>query len=277
MLELKGKPVADFYKAQIRQKIERLAEQNITVTMAIVLVGDDMASHMYAKFMKKTAENMGFGVKIVELPSSAQQGEVEHIMRELSDDSSVHGILPMMPLPSHLDSEKILACVSHKKDLDGLTIGSIGLTRSGKDGFWPCTPRACLAILDYYKIALEGKRVVVLGRSNVVGKPVAMMALDRNATVTICHSKTKELATITREADILISAIGKANFVTAAMVKEEAVVIDVGINEQEGKTVGDVVYEEVEPKVAAITPVPGGVGSVTTTMMLLALCEAYDA
>lgn len=276
-MELKGKAVADFHKQALKEKLALLAEKQILITMAILVVGQDMASHMYAKFMKKTAEAMGFKADIVELPEHATQEEVEKAMADLSNNPQVHGILPMMPMPKHIDAEAVLEKLSPKKDLDGLTTHNIGLISAGKKGFAPCTPRACMAILDYYDIPIEGKSVVVLGRSNVVGKPVAQMLLNKNGTVTICHSKTKNLKELTCSADIIVAAIGKGNFLTADMVKEGSIIIDVGINEIEGKTVGDVDFEAVAPKVKAITPVPGGVGSVTTTMMLEALWEAYHA
>lgn len=275
MIELKGKPVADAHKAVLEQEIQELARNDISVGMAILLVGDDKASHMYAKFMKKAAENIGFTATIFDLPATATQEEVEALMIRLGEDSHIHGILPMMPMPKHINVENVINLLNPKKDLDGLTTENIGLVSSGRDGFVPCTPAACIAILDYYNIPVEGKRAVVVGRSNVVGRPVSVMLLDRHATVTICHSRTDGLRQILLAADIVIAAVGKAHFVKPHMLKEGAVVLDVGINELDGKTVGDVDYEGSLPVVSAITPVPGGVGSVTTTMMLEALYKAY--
>ncbi len=277
MLELKGKAVADFHKEMLREKVAAVVEQGIHITMGIVLVGEDMASQMYASFMQKTAKAMGFEATTFSLPETASQEEVEDLVKRLNADKSIHGILPMMPMPKHIDVEAVLDLMSPLKDLDGLTTKNAGLIVAGKKGFAPCTPRACMAILDYYHIPVEGREVAIIGRSNVVGKPLASLLLARNATVTICHSKTEDLPAVVRRADIVIVAIGKAEFVKAHMIKDGAVVIDVGINELDGKTVGDVDYDEVAQKTSAITPVPGGVGSVTTTMMLEALWEAYHA
>ncbi len=275
MIELKGKPVADMHKEKLKKHIDRLAEKGIRIGMAIVIVGDDMASHMYAKFMKKTAENMGFAATIYDFPADTQQNELERCIQALGEDPTIHGILPMMPMPSHIDVESVLHVLNPKKDLDGLTTENIGRVSSGRDGFVPCTPKACLAILDYYKIPIEGKHVCVVGRSGVVGRPVAGLLLDRHGTITVCHSRTQQLTALLRNADIVVAAVGRAHFITADMLKEGAVVIDVGINDLDGATVGDVDYDGCAPIVSAITPVPGGVGSVTTTMTLEALYKAY--
>lgn len=275
MKVLKGKPVAEAYQAELKEKIAILAEKNIKIKMGIVVVGDDHGSNMYAKFMKKTCENIGFEAEIYKLDSDVKPDEVAHLIKMLNANESIHGILPMMPMPAHIDERAIIELIDYRKDLDGLTTLNIGLTNSGKDGFWPCTPLACMAILDYYKIPLSGKKVVVLGRSNVVGKPVASLLTKANATVTICHSRTLDIADEIKRADIVIAAIGVPQFVKAEMLKPGAVVIDVGINELKGETVGDVDYTPACEVVEAITPVPGGVGSVTTTMMLQALYKAY--
>lgn len=275
MIELRGKPVADNHKDKLAEQIKILEARGQNITMAIVVVGEDKASKMYASFMKRVAEKNGFIAKTYEMPEDATQAAVEELIITLSKDEEIDGILPMMPMPKHIDTKKVLDVLNPEKDLDGLTVTNIGLVASNQGGFTPCTPLACMAILDYYDIELEGKNVVVLGRSNVVGKPVANLLLARNATVTICHSRTKNIKEITATADIIISAIGKAHFVTADMVKEGAVVIDVGINDLDGETVGDVDYAKVSANASAMTPVPGGVGSVTTTMMLEALFRAH--
>lgn len=275
MKVLKGKPVAEAYQAELKEKIAILAEENIKIKMGIVVVGDDHGSNMYAKFMKKTCENIGFEAEIYKLDSAVKSDEVANFIKMLNANESIHGILPMMPMPAHIDERAIIELIDYRKDLDGLTTLNIGLINSGKDGFWPCTPLACMAILDYYKIPLSGKKVVVLGRSNVVGKPVASLLTKANATVTICHSRTLDIADEIKRADIVIAAIGVPQFVKAEMLKPGAVVIDVGINELNGETVGDVDYTPACEVVEAITPVPGGVGSVTTTMMLQALYKAY--
>ena len=182
-----------------------------------------------------------------------------------------------MPMPKHIDTEAVIGALDPAKDIDGLTTYNIGLVSSGKGGYVPCTPKACMAIIDHYGIDLASKKVVVLGRSQVVGKPVALLALDRNATVTICHSKTQNLEAELAQADVVIAAVGKAHMVHGSMLKPGCVVIDVGINDLEGQTVGDVEFESAKTVASAITPVPGGVGSVTTTMMLEGLYEAYHA
>ena len=275
MIELRGKAVADAHKAILQEKVAAIGDS--VITMAVLLVGEDHGAHMYATFMEKTAKNFGYGFVLKQLPETATQDEVVTALQELNNDAAVHGILPLMPMPKHIDTEALIDMLDPKKDIDGLTTYNIGLVTAGKGGFAPCTAKACLAILDHYGIPLEGKHVVVVGRSQVIGKPVALMVLERHATVSICHSRTADLANHVQQADIVIAAAGRAHMITANMVKAGAVVIDVGINELDGKTVGDVDYEAVSTVASAITPVPGGVGSVTTTMMLEAVYEAYHA
>lgn len=275
MIELRGKAVADAHKAILQEKVAAVGDS--VITMAVLLVGEDHGAHMYATFMEKTAKNFGYGFVLKQLPETATQDEVVTALQELNNDAAVHGILPLMPMPKHIDTEALIDMLDPKKDIDGLTTYNIGLVTAGKGGFVPCTAKACLAILDHYGIPLEGKHVVVVGRSQVIGKPVALMVLERHATVSICHSRTADLAHHVQQADIVIAAAGRAHMITANMVKAGAVVIDVGINELDGKTVGDVDYDAVSAVASAITPVPGGVGSVTTTMMLEAVYEAYHA
>ncbi len=275
MIELRGKAVADAHKAMLQEKMTNLEAG--TITMAVLLVGDDHGANMYADFMEKTAKNFGYGFIRTQLLGTATHEEVYEALMSLNNNDAVHGILPLMPMPKHIDTEQLIEALHPKKDIDGLTTYNIGLVTAGKGGFAPCTAKACLAILDHYGISLEGKHVVVVGRSQVIGKPVALMALERHATVSICHSRTTDLACHVKEADIVIAAAGRAHMITADMVKAGAVVIDVGINELEDKTVGDVDYDAVSAVASAITPVPGGVGSVTTTMMLEAVYEAYHA
>ena len=260
MIELRCKAVADAHKEILQEKMTGL--ESGTITMAVLLVGDDHGANMYADFMEKTAKNFGYGFVRKQLPSTATHQEVYDAL---------------MPMPKQIDTEQLIDALNPKKDIDGLTTYNIGLVTAGKGGFAPCTAKACLAILDHYGIPLEGKHVVVVGRSQVIGKPVALMVLERHATVSICHSRTADLANHVQQADIVIAAAGRAHMITANMVKAGAVVIDVGINELDGKTVGDVDYEAVSTVASAITPVPGGVGSVTTTMMLEAVYEAYHA
>lgn len=272
---LDGKLVAAERKGRIQTKIAALAAQNITPCLAIVLVEGDAASRIYTDRMTKLAETMGIIVVVKELPAEVTQAELIHVVSELSADPSVQGILPMMPLPAHLDADQIAAHIQPDKDIDGLNPLTIGLVAAGKSLAAPCTPRAVMAILDHYHIELSGRRAVIIGRSNVVGKPLIQLLLSRNATVMVCHSKTQDLAAIVSQGDIVIAAVGKANLVKANMIKPGAVVIDVGINEVNGKMVGDVEFESVAPIAGFITPVPGGVGSVTTTMVLEAVLQGY--
>lgn len=275
MIELRGKSVADAHKTALQNKIAAVGDA--VITMAVLLVGNDHGAHMYATFMEKTAKNFGYGFVLRELPETASHDEVVTALRELNDDDTVHGILPLMPMPKHIDTEALIDTLDPKKDIDGLTTYNIGLVTAGKGGFAPCTAKACMAILDYYNISVEGKHVVVVGRSQVIGKPVAFMTLAAHGTVTICHSRTPDLTNYVKQGDIVIAAAGRPHMITADMIKPGAVVIDVGINELNGKTVGDVDYDAVKDIASAITPVPGGVGSVTTTMMLEAVYEAYHA
>lgn len=277
MIELLGKPVAQARKAVLQEKMQVLVDQGITITLGILLVGDDSAAKMYATFMEKVAKGANFGTELVELPENATQEEVEAVIHRFNTDERIYGVLPLMPMPKHINSEAVIHALDPAKDIDGLTTHNIGLVSSGKGGYVPCTPKACMAIIDHYGIELGGKKVVVLGRSQVVGKPVALLALERNATVTICHSRTQNLGAELAQADVVIAAVGKAHMVHGSMLKKGCVVIDVGINDLEGQTVGDVDFGSASEVVSAITPVPGGVGSVTTTMMLEGLYEAYYA
>lgn len=277
MIELLGKPVAQACKAVLQEKMQVLVDQGVTITLGILLVGDDSAAKMYATFMEKVAKGANFNTELVELPETATQEEVEAVIHRFNTDERIYGVLPLMPMPKHIDSEAVIGALDPAKDIDGLTTYNIGLVSSGKGGYVPCTPKACMAIVDHYGIELSGKKVVVLGRSQVVGKPVALLALERNATVTICHSRTQNLEAELAQADVVIAAVGKAHMVHGSMLKEGCVVIDVGINDLEGQTVGDVDFASASKVASAITPVPGGVGSVTTTMMLEGLYEAYYA
>ena len=277
MIELLGKPVAQARKAVLQGKMETLLDRGVTITLGILLVGNDSAAKMYATFMEKVAKGANFNTELVELPEAATQEEVEAVIRRFNTDESIYGVLPLMPMPKHINSEAVIGALDPAKDIDGLTTYNIGLVSSGKGGYVPCTPKACMAIIDHYGIELSGKKVVVLGRSQVVGKPVALLALERNATVTICHSKTQNLGTELSQADVVIAAVGKAHMVDGSMLQPGCVVIDVGINELDGQTVGDVDFTSASEVASAITPVPGGVGSVTTTMMLEGLYEAYHA
>ncbi len=269
-LLMQGKPVAEKYREAITAKIAQARLQGRTVTLAIVVVGDDPASHVYKNRLMKLITSLGGQAKEVLLPEASSEAEVLETITSLNQDDTITGILPMMPLPAHLDDAKIGAAVLAAKDVDCLNTGNQGAFLAGHNPWAASTPRACMAILEHYGIELTGKRAVVLGRSNVVGKPVALLLLQKNATVTICHSRTKNLAELTKEADIIVAAIGKPAFVTPEMVKEGVVIVDVGINAVDGKLVGDVA-PQVVAKASAFTPVPGGVGVVSNMMVMEAL------
>lgn len=265
---LDGKETAAALKEELALRLAKLREKHYEPKLAIILAGSSKPSAMYASFMQKVAKGYGIDAEIFCASDDVTEEELGSLVTDLSEDQEITGILMMMPLPKGISAEKMIALMNPDKDVDGLSETNAGRLTAGKAGLFACTPRAVMAILDHYKIPIDGKKAVVIGRSNVIGKPVSLMLLSKNATVTICHSHTKDIASITREADILVAAVGHANYVTADMVKEGATVIDVGINRVDGKTVGDVDYEAVAAKAGAITPVPGGVGSVTTTMVI---------
>ncbi|SDF29132.1 bifunctional 5,10-methylenetetrahydrofolate dehydrogenase/5,10-methenyltetrahydrofolate cyclohydrolase [Sporolituus thermophilus] len=274
-LILDGKAVAAAYKAKIKAKVDALAARNITCGLAILLVGDDAASRIYADRLVKLATGLGVRAVVRHLPADAAEEEVLTLVRELNADGSIHGILPMMPLPPHLAADRVAAALAPDKDVDALHPLNAGLVATGKSRWAPCTPRAVMAILAHYHIDVSGKHAVIIGRSNVVGKPLAHLLLGQNATVTVCHSKTGDLAALTRQADVLIAAAGRPALIGPDMVRPGAVVIDVGINEVNGAVVGDVAYDAVLPVAAAITPVPGGVGAVTTVMVVEAALRNF--
>lgn len=273
---LDGKITAAALRETLTARLAALAAEGAAPSLAIVLVGESKPSVMYAEFMQKAAAGYGISVRLVRKAAEITEEELLSVIEELNHDAAVTGILMMMPLPAHIDAERVIERIVPDKDIDGLTTANIGRLAAGKDGLFPCTPRACMAILYHYGISCDGKRAVVIGRSNVIGAPVARLLQRENATVTVCHSHTKDLSSVTREADILVAALGRAGSVTADMVKPGAVIIDVGINRAGGKTVGDVDYEGVLPVAGAITPVPGGVGSVTTTMVIESLIKAAE-
>ena len=266
-LLMSGKPVADAARERIAAKIAAAKTNGKQVTLAIVTVGDDPASHVYKSRLIKMTESLGAGVKTVELPAAASQEEVETVIRELNVDEAVTGILPMMPLPKHLNSDAVGALLAPAKDVDCLNPLNAGELYLGRSRWAPCTPRACMATLSHYGIELKGKHVVVLGRSNVVGKPVALLLLQEHATVTICHSRTQDLPGVLRQADIIVAAVGIPSFVKPDMVKEGVVIVDVGINAVDGKLFGDV-DAAVAEKASAFTPVPGGIGVVSNMMVM---------
>ena len=262
-----GRPVADAYKEKIREKAEVARKAGKKVTLAILTAGQDPASFVYRKRLLKMTESLGIESRCVELPETATTAEVVEAVRKLNGDPDITGILPMMPMPKHINSDAVGKALAPEKDTDCLNPLNGGALLTGKGRWAACTPRACMAILKFYNIPLDGKHAVVLGRSNVVGKPVALLLLQENCTVTVCHSHTKNLRSILRQADIIVAAIGKAGFVTPDMVKPGAVIVDVGINVTEAGIVGDVAPEVAE-KASAFTPVPGGVGPMTIISLL---------
>ncbi len=265
-----GKAIAKEVRAEIAEKAKAFGETHGYMPgLAVVLVGEDPASKVYVRNKARACEEVGFYSETHCLPAETSQQELESLIDRLNRDEKIHGILVQLPLPKHLDEEKILLGIDPKKDVDAFHPYNVGKIMIGNYSFLPCTPAGVMVLLERSGIEISGKKCVVVGRSNIVGKPMAMLLLHANGTVTICHSRTKELAEECRKADILICAIGKGEFFGADMVKEGAVVIDVGMNRNaEGKLVGDVDYAAVEPIASHITPVPGGVGPMTITMLM---------
>ena len=264
---MRGKPVADAYREAISKKITEAKERGLLVTLAIIVVGDDPASHVYKDRLVKLIESLGGAAKVILMPAETPEAEVISTIKKLNRNRYVSGIMPMMPMPKHINSDNVGAAVSPNKDVDCLNPQNIGDVFMGRSRFAACTPRACMATLAHYGVELEGKNVVVIGRSNVVGKPVSVLLLQKNATVTICHSRTRNLPEILKQADIIVAAVGKACFVKPEMVKEGVVIVDVGINAVDGKLVGDV-DPAVAEKASAFTPVPGGIGVVSNMMVM---------
>ncbi len=265
-----GKKVSEVTRAEIAKGIEELkSSSGITPGLAAVLVGDDPASEIYVRNKRKACEKVGIYSEEHKLPAETTEEELLELVNKLNNDDKIHGILVQLPLPDHINETNILRNVSPLKDVDGFHPENVGRLVEGNPRFISCTPYGIIKMLDYYNIEIKGAEAVVVGRSNIVGKPIGILLLHRHATVTTCHSRTKNLGEVTRRADILVAAIGRANFITADMVKDGAVVIDVGINRnEEGKLTGDVDFANLSDKVSYITPVPGGVGPMTITMLL---------
>ena len=264
---MRGKPVSDVYREMITEKIVAAKQRGLLVTLAIVVVGDDPASHVYKNRLVKLIEGLGGAAKVIELPGTASEEEVIGVVKKLNRNRYVTGILPMMPMPKHINGDAVGAAVSPNKDVDCLNPQNSGDVFMGRSKWAACTPRACMATLEHYGIELEGKNVVVIGRSNVVGKPVAVLLLQKNATVTVCHSRTKNLPELLKTADVIVAAVGKPCFVKPEMVKEGVVIVDVGINAVGDKLVGDV-DPAVAAKASAFTPVPGDIGVVSNMMVM---------
>ena len=275
-----GKAISAEIRAEIKAEVAKRAAEGKTLPgLAVIIVGEDPASQVYVRNKKKACEEVGFYSEVYELPADTKQEELNALVDKLNADEKIHGILCQLPLPKHLDENEVILRIDPKKDVDAFHPYNVGKIMIGDYDFLPCTPAGVMALLERSGIEVSGKECVVVGRSNIVGKPQAMLLLHANGTVTVCHSRTKDLAAVCRRADILVAAIGKADFFGADMVKEGAVVIDVGMNRRaDGKLTGDVNFAEVEPKASYITPVPGGVGPMTITMLLkntLTACEKY--
>lgn len=265
-----GKKVSAEVKEEVRQQTLKLKETHgITPGLAVVIVGDDPASRVYVNNKKKACELVGFKSEEYALPAETTQQELLNLVETLNNKDDINGILVQLPLPKHLDDKAVIAAINPKKDVDAFHAVNVGKTMLGEYDFLPCTPAGVMEMLHSYNIEVSGKNCVVIGRSNIVGKPMAMLLLHENGTVTICHSRTKNLAVVTKQADILVAAVGRPKFVTADMVKDGAVVIDVGMDRDEnGKLCGDVDFENVKDKCSYITPVPGGVGPMTIATLM---------
>ncbi|WP_408647288.1 bifunctional methylenetetrahydrofolate dehydrogenase/methenyltetrahydrofolate cyclohydrolase FolD [Ureibacillus thermosphaericus] len=264
-----GKAIGQQIRESIAERVKELKEKGVTPGLAVILVGEDPASQTYVRNKHRSCEAIGIYSEVIKLPENTNEEELLEQIHTLNERKEIHGILVQLPLPKHINEDKVIAAISPDKDVDGFSPVSVGKMMLGQDTFLPCTPFGVMKLLEYSGIEIAGKHAVVVGRSHIVGKPMGQLLLQNDATVTYTHSKTKDLPSITKQADILIAAVGRPNFITREHVKEGAVVIDVGINRVENnKLVGDVNYEEVEPISSYITPVPGGVGPMTITMLL---------
>lgn len=265
---LDGKAVAKVLKEEIQQEIAQWKEQGVSPKLAVVLVGDDPASVVYAKSKQKMSEGLGMAFELFALPADTAEEEVLSLIERLNQDSSVHGIMVELPLPKHISKEKVMAAVRPDKDVDGVHPINRGYILSGEEGLFPATPQSCIEIMLRSGVQISGKHVVIVGRGETVGKPLVFLILKHNATVTICHSKTPDLGYHTRQGDIVIAAVGKAKLVKKDMIKPGAIVVDAGINEIPGGICGDVDFDEVKEVAGRISPVPGGVGSLTTVLIM---------
>ena len=264
-----GKKISGEIKDELKEKVAQLKEQGIEVTLAVIQVGNDPASTVYVGNKKKACAYIGIRSLAYELPGETTQEELLALVRELNDRKDVNGILVQLPLPAHIDEDTVIRTIAPEKDVDGFHPQSVGLLSIGQKGFVSCTPAGIIQLLKRSGVEIDGRECVVVGRSNIVGKPMAMLLIRENGTVTVCHSHTKDLKEVTRRADILVVAVGKRQFITADYVKEGATVIDVGMHRKEdGKLCGDVDFDSVEPVAGAITPVPGGVGPMTIAMLM---------
>ena len=273
---LDGKAMSEELRADIARKVAALKERGVTPGLAVILVGDDPASQIYVRNKGIGCEKTGMHSVTIRMPEDTTQQALEDQIRALNADPAIHGILVQLPLPPHLDEAAALAAIAPEKDVDGFHVHNAGRLLCGLPGVVACTPKGAMEMIRRTGVSLSGKEAVVVGRSNIVGKPMAMLLLQANCTVTMCHSRTADLASHTRRADILVAAVGKPGFITADMVKPGAIVIDVGINRVDGRVVGDVDFEHVKDVAGWITPVPGGVGRMTITMLLENTLEAAE-
>ena len=273
---LSGKVMSESLRKEIAERVSALKARGLTPGLAVILVGNDPASEIYVRNKGNGCTEVGMYSRTINMPAETTQEELESAIDALNNDPAIHGILVQLPLPKHLDENAALAKILPEKDVDGFHLINAGHMLTGTEGVVACTPRGALHMIKSTGVNLSGKEAVVIGRSNIVGKPMAMLLLKENCTVTICHSRTQNLAEHTRRADILVAAVGKAGFVTADMVKPGAIVIDMGINRVDGKVKGDVDFDAVKEVVGWITPVPGGVGKMTITMLLMNTVEAAE-
>ncbi len=272
-----GNALARQIRAEVAGRTAALKARGIQPALAIILVGEDPASQVYTRHKVNDSSETGLQATLERYPADLPESDLLDRIEALNHDPAVHGILVQLPLPKHMDSSKVIEAIAPQKDVDGFHVASAGALMVGRPGFWPCTPYGCMKMLESIGYDLKGKHAVVIGRSNIVGKPMAMMLLGKNATVTICHSATRDLKAMTLQADVVVAAVGKRNVLTADMVKPGAVVIDVGMNRNdEGKLCGDVDFEGVRQVAGWITPVPGGVGPMTRAMLLVNTLQAAE-
>lgn len=271
-----GKSIAKELRESLAPRVAALKEQGITPGLTVIVVGDDPASAIYVRNKERACVKLGMNSQVLRFPAETTQEEILNTVRLLNQDDSVHGILVQLPLPRHIDEQAVLRAIDPDKDVDGFHAMNAGRLMNGEPGFVACTPKGVMRLLEVSGVELDGKNAVVVGRSNIVGKPMALLLLQKNCTVTIAHSHTKDLAAVTRSADILVVAVGRAGFITGDMVKPGAAVMDVGINRVDGKVVGDVDFESAKEVASCITPVPGGVGAMTIAMLMENTVEAAE-
>ena len=272
-----GNALSALLRQQVSDRVNALQSRGIKAGLAVILVGDNQASQVYVRNKVKACEQTGIHSVLEKHDAALSEADLLARVHALNHDDSIHGILVQLPLPAHIDAQKVIEAIAPEKDVDGFHVASAGALMTGLPGFWPCTPHGCMKMLEHIGYSLRGKHAVVIGRSNIVGKPMAMMLLQQNATVTICHSATPDLKAHPLQADVIVAAVGKRNVLTADMVKPGAVVLDVGMNrDDEGKLCGDVDFAGVSRVASYITPVPGGVGPMTITMLLVNTLESAE-